>query len=259
MFQLHINKHEKNKNKKDAYAGKNLNGKKAPPVDKPPKPKDNPNSSIHKMQPKNIHHNTQTQKINTVDNSLIPVRIKTSTPKNKHKLNSKTTPKDTINTTTQKTAFNRQNTTTENIDSIENEVAAKNLLLSSTEEDTNTHIHTAHLQVTEANKLLDTLLQTNIQTETQQHIDMEIDQEHEWEIVKVNNNKQKNKDETSPPSLNEDKPPSTPTNANPDRANNIPQIIIDNIISTLTQAELLTKTKEIFQKKIKKKLKKLNF
>ena len=146
------------------------------------------------MQPKNIHHNTQTQKINIVDKSLIPVRIKTSTPKNKHKPNSKATPKDTINTTTQKTAFNRQTTTTENTDSIENEEAVKNLLLSSTEEDTNIHIHMVHLQVTEANKLMDTLLQTNIQTETQHHIDMEIDKEHEWEIVKENNNKQKDKD-----------------------------------------------------------------
>ena len=166
-------------------------------------------------------HNTQ--KINIVDKSLIPVRIKTSTPKNKQKTNSKTTPKDTINTT-QKTAFNRHTTTTENTDSIENEVAVKNLLLSSTEEDTNTHIHTVHLQVTEANKLMDTLLQTNIQTETQHHIDMEIDQEHEWEIVKENNNKQKDKDKTPPP-LNEDKPPPAPTNADPDRANNTPQII----------------------------------
>ena len=199
MLQLPNNKHEKNKNKKDANGGKISNSKKAALVDKPPKPKDNPNSPIHKMQPKNICHNTQTQKINKVDKSLIPVRTKTSTPKNKHNPNTKTTPKDTINTTTQKTAFNRQPKTTENTDSIENEVAVKNLLLSSTEEDTNTHIHTVHLQVTEANKLMDTLLQASIQTETQHHIDMEIDQEHEWETVKGNNNKQKDKDERSPP------------------------------------------------------------
>ena len=244
---------EINKIKNDAYAGKKVTDKKAAPVYKPPRPKDNPNSPIHKMQPKNIHHNTQTQKINIVDKSLIPVRTKTSTPKNKHKPNIKTTPKDTINTTTQKTAFNRQPKTTENTDSIENEVAVKNLLLSSTEEDTNTHTHTVHLQITEANKLMDTLLQTSIQTETQYHIVMEIDQEHEWETVKGNSNKQKDKDETSPPppSLNEDKPPSTPTNANPDKANNIPQIIIDNITSTLTRTELVTKTKEIFNDKIK--------
>ena len=102
MLQLPNNKHEKNKNKKDANGGKISNSKKAAPVDKPPKPKDNPISSIHKMLPKNIYHNTQTQKINKVDKSLIPVRTKTSTPKNKHKPNTKTTPKDTINTTTQK-------------------------------------------------------------------------------------------------------------------------------------------------------------
>ena len=53
MYPLHNNKHEKNKNKENVYAGKNLNGKKDALVDKPPKPKDNPNSSIHKMKPKN--------------------------------------------------------------------------------------------------------------------------------------------------------------------------------------------------------------
>ena len=180
---------EINKIKNDAYAGKKVTDKKAAPVDKPPKPKDNPNSSIHKMQPKNVHHNTQTQKINIVDKSLITAKTKTGTPRNKHKLNAKTTPKDTINTPSQKTAFNRKPTTMENTDSIENEDAVKNLVLNSKEKDTNTHIHTVHLQVAEANKLMDTLFQSNIQTETQHHIDLEIDPEHEWETVKENNNK----------------------------------------------------------------------